>query len=75
VSAVPAGQARGARREVAATGGDDSTCAVCLEEPAPGELVRRLRCMHAFHVDCIDKWLEGSRVCPVCKMTVGVGET
>jgi len=54
-------------------GAEDATCAVCLEEPAAGEMVRRLRCMHVFHVACIDRWLEASRLCPVCKMTVGEG--
>ena len=52
-------------------GGEDKTCAVCLEEPVAGEVVRRLRCLHVFHLACIDQWLASSRLCPVCKLTVG----
>ena len=45
-------------------------CAVCLEAPQPGEVVRTLGCPHAFHQDCIDKWLQRSTTCPVSKHAV-----
>jgi hypothetical protein len=44
-------------------------CAVCQ-----GDLVRRqqVRALHnncVFHTKCIDRWLSGSRVCPVCRIS------
>jgi hypothetical protein len=44
------------------------TCAVCLEDFEPGDLLRALPCGHRFHTDCIDPWLtERSSACPMCK--------
>ena len=50
------------------------TCPICLENvsvilsTAASTGVRRLRaCQHTFCDDCISKWLEQSKLCPVCK--------
>jgi len=44
------------------------TCAVCLEDFEPGDLLRELPCGHRYHTDCIDPWLtEKSSACPMCK--------
>ncbi|CAJ0949157.1 unnamed protein product, partial [Mesorhabditis belari] len=45
-------------------------CTVCLMEFETGEGVRKLRCTHLFHVDCIDKWLVYNKKCPVCRVEV-----
>jgi hypothetical protein len=42
-------------------------CAVCHDDYVEGEELRVLPCQHKYHRDCIDKWLERSRTCPVCK--------
>ncbi|GAB5364883.1 hypothetical protein AAMO2058_001008400 [Amorphochlora amoebiformis] len=42
-------------------------CCICLEDEVPGQLVRRLPCMHAFHIKCIDAWLKQKGLCPICK--------
>jgi Ring finger domain len=55
---------------VAASSKESKECAVCLDVPSLGQCVRRLRCMHVFHADCIDTWLKTSRTCPVCKADV-----
>ena len=50
-----------------------TTCSVCLCDFELGESVRTLPCAHDFHAECIDKWFECARACPVCKTVVGVG--
>ncbi|KAJ4731432.1 RING/U-box superfamily protein [Rhynchospora pubera] len=46
-------------------------CTVCLEKFNEGESLRLLpECTHAFHVDCIDKWLEAHSNCPICRTGV-----
>lgn len=47
------------------------TCPICLNEYEEGEKMRILPCEHAYHVECIDKWLlRNNRFCPVCKRRV-----
>ncbi|TVU08691.1 hypothetical protein EJB05_42102, partial [Eragrostis curvula] len=54
--------------DAAAQGGGEAECAVCLEALRGGEVVRRLpACAHAFHVGCIDMWLDSHATCPVCR--------
>lgn len=42
-------------------------CAVCLEDAVAGEELVTLPCAHAFHANCIQRWLAASQTCPVCK--------
>ncbi|XP_051151546.1 E3 ubiquitin-protein ligase ATL42-like [Andrographis paniculata] len=43
-------------------------CAVCLSGFEDTEILRLLpRCRHAFHMNCIDKWLENHSSCPLCR--------
>ncbi|KNA11992.1 hypothetical protein SOVF_129910 [Spinacia oleracea] len=43
-------------------------CAVCLSEFEEGERLRVIPyCCHAFHIDCIDVWLQSNANCPLCR--------
>lgn len=47
---------------------DQKSCGVCLSDYENGEQLRTLPgCFHSFHKDCIDKWLQINKVCPVCR--------
>ncbi|KAJ8458525.1 hypothetical protein OPV22_031451 [Ensete ventricosum] len=50
-------------------GGDvrESSCTICLEEFEEGMEVTRMPCMHVFHGGCLTRWLERSRLCPLCR--------
>ncbi len=44
----------------------DKTCAICLESHEEDMFATRLRCGHLFHYNCIHKWLDIKRNCPIC---------
>ncbi|GJZ34379.1 E3 ubiquitin protein ligase ATL42-like protein [Tanacetum coccineum] len=46
-------------------------CSVCLSTFEDVEVLRLLpKCKHAFHIDCIDQWLEKHSTCPLCRVKV-----
>ena len=45
-------------------------CTICLCEFGEGEAVRRLPCMHLFHIECVDQWLPTNRRCPICRVDI-----
>jgi len=49
-------------------GEEPEICCICLCE-LTGK-VRRLPCMHHFHINCIDQWLRMNKVCPIDKKSV-----
>lgn len=66
---------------VVAVGEEDTrlqheACSICLEGFEVGEFVRRLPCMHTFHVThghCdIDKHLVRDKQCPLCKTPIDI---
>ncbi|XP_039166342.1 E3 ubiquitin-protein ligase ATL42-like [Eucalyptus grandis] len=48
-------------------------CAVCLSKFEDVEILRLLpQCKHAFHIECIDRWLENHSSCPICRLRLSV---
>ncbi|CAF3884757.1 unnamed protein product [Rotaria sp. Silwood1] len=45
----------------------DDRYAICLTEYKTDEIVKRLRCKHFFHPECIGPWLKTSTQCPICR--------
>jgi|UniRef100_A0A2N9IJ79 E3 ubiquitin-protein ligase RNF38/44 len=46
-------------------------CAVCLNEFQEQDMLRVLpKCSHAFHLDCIDIWLQSNANCPLCRSSI-----
>lgn len=50
-------------------------CSVCLSSFEDEEVLRLLpKCKHAFHINCIDKWLEKHSSCPLCRVKLLVDD-
>lgn len=46
------------------------SCAICLEQYAPGDVVSLMPCLHGFHEQCLTQWLGIKAQCPVCKASL-----
>ena len=47
---------------------NQTTCNICLEDFKEGDEMRKLHgCGHAFHDECINRWLSRVASCPICK--------
>ncbi|KAM7458379.1 hypothetical protein BLSTO_00871 [Blastocystis sp. subtype 1] len=47
---------------------EQPTCSICLCPFEEKEMIKKLRCGHYFHCECIDPWLLNNKaVCPVCR--------
>lgn len=50
---------------------DGLECSVCLARFEDPEVLRLLpKCKHAFHVECLDTWLDVHSTCPLCRWKV-----
>ncbi|KAK7284107.1 hypothetical protein RJT34_18846 [Clitoria ternatea] len=46
-------------------------CVVCLTEFQEQDMLKVLpNCSHAFHLDCIDIWLQTNANCPICRSSI-----
>lgn len=46
-------------------------CAVCLSRFDDADVLRLLpKCKHAFHIACVDRWIEAHSTCPLCRAGV-----
>ncbi|KAF7096623.1 hypothetical protein CFC21_098535 [Triticum aestivum] len=56
------------KHNVAGGGEEAATCSVCLGALQVGETVRLLpACLHLYHAECIDPWLDAHSTCPLCR--------
>lgn len=47
-------------------------CVICQVEYEESEALMALQCDHPYHTDCITKWLQIKKVCPICSSEVSV---
>lgn len=55
---------------------DQKECSICLGMYEDGERVKVLpECLHAYHSDCVDKWLKNKSSCPLCRSSLDSSAT
>lgn len=48
-------------------GKEEKECSICLENIHFGDLIKCCNCSHCFHKDCIERWLQDNKTCPLCR--------
>ncbi|KAG5515082.1 hypothetical protein RHGRI_036205 [Rhododendron griersonianum] len=49
----------------------ESECSICLGLFEDEEIVKVLpKCQHAYHSECVDKWLSARSSCPLCRASL-----
>jgi hypothetical protein len=43
---------------------DEEICCICIDFIVEGDF--SLPCNHRFHMNCIKKWIQKSKACPLC---------
>lgn len=51
-------------------GDEENKCMICMEEFSEGDMLRTLPCLHRYHRQCVDQWLNRASSCPICKRDV-----
>lgn len=46
---------------------ESKKCPICLDHFEDTQEVRFLWCLHRFHKNCVDQWLDKHTNCPICK--------
>ena len=46
---------------------EEELCSICCVEYDKNEPVKKLKCGHFYHPQCIMQWLQINRTCPVCR--------
>jgi len=45
----------------------NETCLICHNDYKYNSIVYILNCNHIYHKDCLDKWYEYKKTCPICR--------
>jgi hypothetical protein len=50
-------------------------CLICLTDFCEDDQLKKLKCNHCFHTECIKKWIcHQSNKCPICRTEIAKGE-
>ncbi|KAH7069444.1 hypothetical protein FB567DRAFT_634097 [Paraphoma chrysanthemicola] len=53
---------------------EDANCPICMEDAGADGLVKPQCCDHAFHLSCLDEWVNGpagnAALCPLCRKSI-----
>jgi hypothetical protein len=49
---------------------EDKTCPICFDDYDDNSMVLKTECMHHFHEECLKKWIERNKTCPICRTDI-----
>lgn len=44
-------------------------CSICLEKFKVDDKIIQLKCSHKYHTQCITKWFDKDKSCPICRQS------
>ena len=50
----------------------DDECNICLGEYLSGQKIIVLSCGHKYHQNCLHKWFQRKKICPICKIDIQI---
>ena len=50
--------------------GEEKECPICYEQYVTNDKIALTACNHHFHIQCIEKWIDQTYNCPVCRSTI-----
>lgn len=54
-------------------GEDNKTCPICMEEYVETDrIIKVSACKHCFHKQCLQRWLQVDRTCPLCRTDLAI---
>ena len=48
----------------------EKQCSICMEEYQDDSKVSKPDCLHLFHENCLKKWIEINKSCPICRCDI-----
>ena len=48
----------------------EDICTICLEEFKFDEELKKLKCNHIYHKECLKPWLDNKKKCPICRADI-----
>lgn len=49
-----------------------NSCSICLSEFETKQEIVKLQCLHLFDTDCLKRWVDDNKSCPICKAEISV---
>lgn len=49
-----------------------NSCSICLNEFEEGQPIIKLKCLHLFDPECLKRWVDDNKSCPICKAEIAL---
>ena len=47
-------------------------CGICMDSFQDGEQLKKLSCLHLYHKDCLNQWIQTKKDCPLCGKFINI---